>query len=258
MKPNTLPVKRQLASKGLFKRLNAVTNNRKQRVAATSAQEFENEDSSSKISRALTIIFLIHIVAIGLIFVHQKFLDGKTLGAPKQAVAVKPAAAMAASGHSGALPKLKPQDESYIVSQGDNFEIIATKLGLEESALRQANPGTEIGPGIILKLPSKRIVAQDPPEIAAIRQQNVGDSDRGMVENVDVSNAPRATLVRPNVASSLKATPSAASGSSYVVKSGDSVWRIANRFKVDQKALMKANNISDARKMKIGMNLVIP
>jgi hypothetical protein len=40
----------------------------------------ESEDGSSKISRALTIIFLIHIVAIGLIFIHQRFLDGRTEG----------------------------------------------------------------------------------------------------------------------------------------------------------------------------------
>ncbi len=79
MKPHTLPVKRRPAPKGLLKRLSAVTGNRKQRVAAAAtAGEMETEDSSSKISRALTIIFLIHIVAIGLIFVHQKFLDGRS------------------------------------------------------------------------------------------------------------------------------------------------------------------------------------
>ena len=49
-----------------------------------------------------------------------------------------------------------------------------------------------------------------------------------------------------------------ATGSSYVVQAGDSVWRIANRFKVSQDALMKANGITDARKMKTGMKLAIP
>jgi len=78
MKSQMLPVKRRPVSKGLFRRLNAVTNSRRQRVAAAaSATEIEAEDSSSKISRALTIIFLIHIVAIALIFIHQRFLDGR-------------------------------------------------------------------------------------------------------------------------------------------------------------------------------------
>ena len=79
MKSQMLPVKRRPVPKGLFRRLNAVTNSRRQRVAAaaSSAAEMEAEDSSSKISRALTIIFLIHIVAIALIFIHQRFLDGR-------------------------------------------------------------------------------------------------------------------------------------------------------------------------------------
>jgi LysM repeat protein len=42
------------------------------------------------------------------------------------------------------------------------------------------------------------------------------------------------------------------------VQPGDSIWRIANRNKVSQDALMRANGISDARKMKTGMKLVIP
>ena len=80
------------------------------------------------------------------------------------------------------------------------------------------------------------------------------------MDAVDVTAAPRAKLVRPNISPSAeaKATPVIASGKSYVVKSGDSVWRIANKFKVNQGALMKANGISDASKLKGGMSLAIP
>ena len=81
MKPQTLPVKRRPVPKGMFRRLSAVTRNtRKQRVSAAAAApvaDMEMDDGGSKISRALTIIFLIHIVAIGLIFIHQRFLDGR-------------------------------------------------------------------------------------------------------------------------------------------------------------------------------------
>ncbi len=80
MKLQTLPVKRRPVPKGIFRRLSAVTRSKKQRVAAAAAAplpEMDVEDGGSKISRALTIIFLIHIVAIGLIVVHQRFLDGR-------------------------------------------------------------------------------------------------------------------------------------------------------------------------------------
>lgn len=248
MKPHSLPVRRKPASKGILKRLSAVTNQRKQRVAA--AAEMEDEDSSSRISRALTIIFLIHIVAIGLIFVHQKFLDGRTIGAPVEVA--KTAEVVVESD----LPKLSTGEKPYIVSQGDNYPLIASTLGVDEAELREVNDQREISPGILLKIPPKRIVAQEPAEIVTLRQQQAAEPDRGLVENIDIADAPRAKLVRPNVGSTT--IPSAASGDSYVVKSGDSIWRIANKFGVDQNTLMKTNNITDPRKMKIGMKLVIP
>ena len=47
-------------------------------------------------------------------------------------------------------------------------------------------------------------------------------------------------------------------GQSYVVAKGDNPYSIAKKFKVTQEALMKANNIDDPRKLKIGQKLAIP
>ena len=167
MKPHSLPVRRKPASKSIFKRLNAVTNQRKQRVAA--AAEMDDDDSSSKISRALTIIFLIHIVAICLIFVHQKFLDGHTMGASGQVAKTK-TAVVAVPTRQAALPQLSTGEKPYIVSQGDNYARIASNLGVDEGDLRLINQHVDISPGKLLKIPSKRIVAQEPAEVVSIRQ----------------------------------------------------------------------------------------
>jgi LysM repeat protein len=275
MKPHTLPVKRRPAPNGIFKRLTAVTRNRKQRVAATADAEMETEDSGSKISRALTIIFLFHIVAIGLIFVHKQFLDGR----PSELATLKTGEkSQSATSTSAAvqmdLPRLKPGDQSYIVRAGDNYKRIAEVTGVDESELRLINKHVDIGPGRLLIIPPKRIVAKESPEVTAIRDKTPVDRDQGLVE-VDVSNAPKAQLIRPNIhpaADTPKASltsrpatpvnnstiPATASGKSYTVQQGDSVWRIANRFKVNQDQLMKANGISDARKIKPGMSLSIP
>jgi LysM repeat protein len=284
MKPHTLPVKRNPVSKGVFKRLSAVTRNRKQRVAATADGEFEDDDHSSKISRALTIIFLIHIVVIGLIFFHQKFLDDGS--APvTTAKKVSPAAPVLPS----TMTKLSSGEEAYMPEAGDNYERIAARKDVDVADLRAANDNRDILPGRILRIPPKRIVAVDPPEVAAIRESTPADRDRGLVEAIPVSGgAPRAQLVKatmpenhftatappaaapvvtkPRVATPPvppRATPVAAatpkpSAKSYVVQPGDNVWRIANKFKVDQKALMKANGISDPKKLKLGMSLKIP
>lgn len=265
MKPQTLPVKRRPVPKGILSRLSAVTQNRnrKQRVAAAATGgDLEVEDSGSKISRALTIIFLIHIVAIGLIFVHQRFLDGRSGENPATAKA-EPAESPTTVKRAD-LPRLTSGDKPYIVRSGDNYARIAAAEGVDEGSLRLLNKHVDIGPGLILRIPPKRIVAEDPPEVTAIREQSTSNHDRGLVEAVpvSVSNAPKAQLVRSKLIHETQAPPSglaaSASGKSYVVQPGDSIWRIANRFKISQDNLMRANGISDARKMKTGMKLVIP
>lgn len=265
MQPNTLPTKRRPAPKKIFKRLRAVTGSRKQRVAASA--EMESEDNSSKISRALTIVFLIHIVAIGLIFVHQRFLDGRAPQESQKAKTEKKASSSAvavASLHSD-LPRLATGEKSVPVRAGDNYTRIAAAEGVDESDLRQINQHVDIRPGVILKIPPKRIVAVDPPEVATIISQTPLDKDRGLVEAVpvDVSGAPRAQLVNPKRSTTRAgaAEPPAApatAAKSYTTQAGDSIWRIANRFKVSQDAILKANGISDARKIKAGMSLIIP
>ena len=261
MKPHTLPVKRRPAPKGIFKRLRAVTANRKQRVAATAVPEMDADDSSSKISRALTIIFLIHIVAIGLIFVHQKFLDGrapeetKSVKAEKQETLPAPVGTQARAD----LPRLAKGDKSIPVRAGDNYARIAAAEGVDEGDLRLINKHVEITPGIILKIPPKRPVVAEIEQAPQLSHVAAPEESDGLVDAVDLKDAPRARLVRPNIASATsEASAVVASGKTHVVQSGENIWRIANKYKVSQDALMKANRIADARKVKIGMNLVIP
>ncbi len=270
MKPHTLPIKRKPVPKGILHKLSAVTRPRKQRVAAAApAGDMEVDDGSSKISRALTIIFLIHIVAVGLIFVHKHFLDGRmptAAAASTTTAAVQmPAAApvVAAPVVRETLPRLSSGDKVYVVKPGDNYTRIADREGVEESALREANENVEIRPGLILSVPPRRIVAQEPAEVARIREaqqatlvEPVVNEDDGLVEAIDIAGAPRAVAVQLETASTTPAT--ASSGRTHTVKSGDNIWRISQQYKVKQDDLMKLNNITDPRKVRIGMKLVIP
>jgi LysM repeat protein len=258
MKPQTLPVKRSPETKGIFKRLRAVTGDRKQRVAATAPADFETSDGSSKISRALTIIFLIHIVAIGLIFVHQKFLEGRTSAEPKVTTAVSQDSSTAVASRSD-LPRLAAGEKPYIVRQGDNYTHIASVVGVDEGDLRLINKHVDIVPGLLLKVPPKRAVVteEEAEKMPLVAVQVPTD---GLVSVEEAAPSPKAKLVKPSVnqAASTKTSRATASGKTYVVKSGDSVWRIANRFKVSQEKMMKLNGISDAGKLKVGATLEIP
>lgn len=266
MKFRTLPVKRRPVSKGVFHRMSAVTRNRKQRAAAAAPAAELEADGGSKIARALTIIFLIHIVALAMIFVHQRFLEerpAEQAEAGPTSVEARDAAAMvvpAPAVRRDNLPQLASGDALYPVRQGDNYAKIAASVGVTESELRDFNGNVDIESGLLLKLPAKRIVAVEAPEVTAIREQTPPDQDRGLVEAVPVNGAPRATLVRPaaTAAAGPATEAAAAGGESYVVRKGDSIWRIANRFKVSQDQLMQLNGISDPRRMKAGMTLVIP
>ncbi len=281
MKPHTLPVKRRRVTHGFLRRLNAVTGNRKQRAAAASAAELEADNIGSKISRVLTVIFLVHIVVIGLLFVHVRFLEGRPGGSAASVKAGENGSADSGkSGHpakavvenatpavmtqrSGSLPRLSAGEKPYIVKAGDNYSRIAANEGVNEGDLRTLNQHVDIGPGLILKIPPKRIVAEDPPEVAAIRAQTPSDKNRGLVEAVDVSDAPKAHPVHvtstPRATSSHQAaTRQTSSGKSYVVQPGDSIVRIASKHNVSKAALMRANGITDTHKMKPGMKLVIP
>jgi LysM repeat protein len=271
MKPHTLPIKRKPVPKGILHKLSAVTRPRKQRVAAAAAPagDMEADDGSSKISRALTIIFLIHIVAVGLIFVHKHFLDGRMPAATAAATqeAAAPAPVIAATPVRETLPRLSSGDKVYVVKPGDNYTRIAGREGVEESALRTANENVEIRPGLILSVPPRRIVAQEPAEVARIREaqqtalvEPTVDEEDGLVEAIDIAGAPRAVAVQQETSAiaTATATAPATGGRTHTVKSGDNIWRISQQYKVKQDDLMKINNITDARKVRIGMKLVIP
>lgn len=254
--------------------LRAVTGRRKrQRVAAATARpgdfdDHSEEDSGTRISRVLTIIFLIHILAIGAIFFHQLHLKDRLVGTP-------PATTADASPTSpppppaDPLPRLSTGEAPYIVARGDNYARIATALDVDEADLRRANDNVEIRPGLLLKIPPRRIIAAEPPELATHRNstpeasQNTTTSNPatdGLVEAIDPSDrSPQ--LVRPNIP---RATPvngaaaTAGNARTHTVKAGETIWRISNQYKVDQDALMRANNITDPRRIQPGMKLVIP
>ncbi len=284
----TLPTKRQPIRKSVLKRLFANIPGRKKHRASTTANpaDFETEMPGRRIGNALAVILAVHVAAAGLVFFHHWRLEGRGGDAAKKTV---PEPMLPASlydpGNTAPAPQRVQGEPGHMVRAGETYSSIAEKLGVLESDLRGVNDDRPIQSGLVLKLPPNKIVAKESPEVTK-RRANEPPADRGNVE------IPRATpvfeepqLVRPSAqkvtehsaaqtekspsrmestlpkpsAKPAISTPKPAVGSrSYTVKAGDNFWSISNRFKVDQAQLMKANGITDAKKLKIGMNLVIP
>lgn len=267
MKNERIPTRRQPVHKTFYARLFNKAKPIKQRAAAAAPTADDMEEGGINISRSLTIIFAIHIVAIGMIFIHKQYLSGRT-SAPESATAAALVAktipvVAATESRPDVLPVLSGGDKPYMVRKGDNYAIIAAKHNVGESELREMNRGTDIRAGVVLRIPqSQRIVAEMPPELTAIRDQaRPSDSDLGLVEILPSVNADSAQLIRPALSENDSDIPRAApvgSGRTHTVKAGDNIWRISNQYKVSQKDLMAVNKINDPTKLKIGQMLKLP
>ena len=271
MKFQTLPVKRRPASKGIFHRLSAVTRKRQRVSASATMAGMDMDDGGAKISRNLTIIFMIHIVAIALIFIHQRFLEGRPQEGKRSALRAVTAPIMAQKPNAAVAP-VEKSDKTHITKDGETYTSIAASLGVAQEGLRQLNQNIAMRKGLILQVPAikaKAIAAHavtvDPPlaasTAAAAAPAMSAATDDGMVEAVpvDVTLAPKAkTVVESAVASTVADDKIKPSGKTHLVKRGDTIVKISKQYKVTQEALMNANSITDPTKLKAGANLVIP
>jgi LysM repeat protein len=116
-----------------------------------------------------------------------------------------------------------PASTEYVVVRGDTLDKIAKRCGVTLSALRAANPGVE---------PTRLKIGQKLTIPAG-----------GM--------APAAAV------GSVSSEPGMAGGEIYVVRSGDTLTRIAKKFGTTVKAIEAENNLSTT-KIHVGQKLKIP
>lgn len=234
--------------------------------AASSREEVEDYESESepsmKLSQAFIVVLVLHVVAVGGIYGFNKLNETK----PKPVAEKKEAAPEVVAKAPEPVAEAKPQasaansGQSYTVVAGDTLKRIASKFNTSIEALEKANNLTStsiIRTGQILVV-GKAASANAAP--APVKAEPVPHSQA--TPSVVAKPAP----VQPVVAKTAPAEPVASAkepaadsaGQSYVVAKGDNPYSIAKKFKVTQDALMKANNIDDPRKLKIGQKLAIP
>lgn len=288
MKFSDLSVKRRQAKKPVFRKLFANVRRKQQNVAVAAPMPEDGDVPNIGIARALVVILIIHVVAIAGIFAHSKWFE-KDAGDAKDAMVIEPARQLRDAGES--LPKIDKNDEPYQPKAGESYASIARDKGVTEQELREANNNVEIRPSRILRIP-QRIEALEPEEIARARNGNgnvvlengadaspneeaapaptpaVAKDIRNEAPMVDTAAATNGTVIKPRVHRDAAAqTPVAipaekqtlpAANRKYTVKAGDTFYKIAKAHKTTPDVVMKTNGISDPRKLKIGMQLMVP
>ena len=277
MKLSSLSVKRRSVKKSAFRTLFANVARKKHRAATAAAPmpELDGDVPNLGIARALVVILVIHVVAIAGIFAHSHFFEGD---AAKAVVAEKELLEPAREQPKAAnLPQIATGEDFHIVKTGDTYEKIAMANGVEVADLRKLNDNTALSADLILRIPARTIVATEPEELIRLRNGSavletpveITTETTFPVDELRsapmVETAAAAVLVRPKVTREAEtATPAepaaapAASGKKYTVKNGDTFWKIAQANGTSPEAVMKANRITDPRKLRAGMQLIVP
>jgi len=251
MKDKKLQTKRQ--TKTGFRKLHAqvtASSRRKQRVSATANPHMLDSDvPNASIGRALTVILVLHIVAIGVIYIGIKWNKGQFDDIMPSAVSNEAAVT------DIDISNVNAEFGAGFVLPGDTYESFAVRHQVDVNELRKINNNAIPLAGRTFNLPAKAIKLSSAAVVATLP---VSDRPPLPVTNTVVNVkpvAPRAEIVTPNIPPAL---PVVASAQTYKVQSGDSVWRISNKFKVSQDALMQLNGMSDARQLRSGVTLKIP
>lgn len=118
-------------------------------------------------------------------------------------------------------PTIEPSVTEYTIQKGDTFSTIAPKFGVSLKALQAANPNV------------------DPAKLQI-----------GKKINIPAPTTSTAT-------SGATVVDTASGTTTYTVKSGDTLSKIATDFRTTVKAIQSANGLSDTR-IKVGQKLKIP
>ena len=146
--------------------------------------------------------------------------------------------------------------KKYLVKSGDTITRISSSLGVTILDLEKANGmagNAVLRVGQTLKVPEK-MVAQAATDIA-----NQTAPVAGSVQQLPGSIAEAATAAMAAPAQGASNAPVAMGDmAEYTVVKGDNPYKIAKKFKITPEELMKANNITDPKKIQIGQKLKIP
>lgn len=171
--------------------------------------------------------------------------------------------ATADAGTTASAPK--NWDRTYVVKSGDSVWSIARRHNVSESAMLAANNLQKrhtLSIGQKLKVPGSDPVTESPATkpvetAAAPPAPEQKQAESAQPQKQSQTQAAAASAQKQAEPAQSVRMPGPQAGV-HVVKSGDTVWSIAKRYNVSEKAMLDANNLTKKDVLRIGQKLVIP
>ncbi len=188
----------------------------------------------ARVRLAVFIVLSIHVFGLMALLMQgcrkppEEPANTETTNVPPSLEATNPpAAGVTPPATEPAQPAVAPgAAQEYVVAKGDSFFTIAKKFGVTSKAIEEANPGVQ---------PTKLKIGQKLQIPAAAGASTAAPS----------SAAPGAIEMGP------------AGEQTYVVKSGDTLTKIAAQFGTTIKTIRSENNLT-TDKIRVGQKLKIP
>jgi LysM repeat protein len=168
------------------------------------------------------------------------------------------ASAPEVAADSANAPAITPEPvgsgATYTVKAHDTLARIAHRTHVSVARLRAANGGIKtamLHAGEKLNIPAP--TKETPTNLAGLREPNttiLGDDAE--------FSKPSAKALKVSGNDEADMAPATGSRHTYTVVKGDTLNRIARKFHTSSTAIMALNNISDARKLRLGQKLRIP
>jgi LysM repeat protein len=237
--------------------------------AASNREEIEEYESESepsmKLSQAFIVVLVLHVVAVAGIYGFNQLKEKparpasaktETAEAAAPAAVTEKKAETVAKAEPATPAKSQETQTTYTVVAGDTLKRIASKFSTSIESLEKANNLTSTS---ILKV-GQTLVVGSSAKAAAAPAQAAESTAKAAPTPAVVAKAPpvKPAAVQEKVEAKPLEKPQTTEEKSYVVAKGDNPYSLAKKFNTTQAALMKANNIDDPKKLKIGQKLIIP
>ena len=217
-------------------------------------EEYENEsEPSMKLSQAFIVVLVLHVVAVAGIYGFNQLKEKparpasaktETAEAAAPAAVTEKKAETVAKAEPVTPAKSQETQTTYTVVAGDTLKRIASKFSTSIESLEKANnlistSILKVGQTLVVGSSAKAASAPTPAVVAKAQPA-------------------KPATVQEKVEAKPLEKPQTTEEKSYVVAKGDNPYSLAKKFNTTQAALMKANNIDDPKKLKIGQKLIIP